>query len=131
MTKLTLGDGAQFTVYISPHNDTAKVVTDWVVTFTQGNWTGQITSKQGSGSMLKTPNLAGVFNLVAVASGPNMKEQKLLPLPSSPADIGCNNNCASMVTIVANEDGTGANYGTTWDIYCKPNPKPPAKSAKK
>lgn len=40
-------------------------------------------------------------------------------MSGSKPDIGCNTNCASMVGIVATENGSDANYWTTWDAFCK------------
>ncbi len=109
--------GAQFWAYISPSNDTAKVLTDWEITLTQkdGNWTGKM-SKSGD-QQLQTPGLSGVFDVKVVASGSGWGPVELEP-KGSPADVGCNANCASMVGIVADEGGGGATYWTTWDAIC-------------
>ncbi len=117
---LILGNGAQFWAYISPMNDTAKYVTKWSIKLEQrdGNWSGTITSENPY-QTLQTPNLSGIFNVVVWASGPKLKWQQLSVVQWSPADIGCNSNCASMVGIVATPDGSGANYWTTWDAVCK------------
>lgn len=119
--ELELGGGAQFWAYISPQNNTAQNVTNWKVTLQQqdGNWTGTITS-QNPQQILQTPNLSGIFKVTVVGSGPNMPEHQLSPKPGSRPDIGCNSNCAAMVLIVSNADGTDANYQTTWDAICKP-----------
>lgn len=115
----SLGGGAQFWAYISPQNDTSKNVTKWSVTLQQqdGNWSGTITSENPQ-QILKTPGLSGVFNVKVTASGPNMKEKELTPQQGSKPDVGCNDNCAAMVGIVSNADGTDANYWTVWDAIC-------------
>lgn len=114
-----LGGGAQFWAYISGQNETPTRVTKWEVRIeqTDGNWVGSITSENPREN-LKTPGLSGVFNVRVTASGPEFGETELTPLPESKADIGCNENCASMVGIVASETGVGANYWTTWDAIC-------------
>lgn len=116
---LEVGKGAKFWAYISPSNNTAKVVTKWSVTIQQrdGNWIGTITSDNPQ-QTLQTPGLSGIFNVIVVGSGPNMKPHQL-QVSGSPPDIGCNSNCASMVGIVANPEGTDATYWTTWDAYCE------------
>jgi hypothetical protein len=122
MADLVLGGGAQFWAYISPQNETAKKVTKWSVTITQGNWTGKITSADPQ-AQLKTKNLSGVFQVTVTGSGPNMPEQKIPVQPGSKPDVGCNSNCAAMVGIVANPAGTSANYWTTWDAMCSRKPR--------
>jgi hypothetical protein len=57
-----LGGGARFWVYISPQHDTAKVVKDWVVAFSQGNWSESITSDDPT-KQIQTPNLSGKFDI--------------------------------------------------------------------
>jgi hypothetical protein len=111
--------GARFWAYISPQNHTEAVVTKWAVTVQQvdGNWQGTITSDEPQ-QILKTPDLSGVFNVIVMASGPNMPWQKLTPQPDSKAQIGCNSNCTAMVGIIARPGGTGANYWTVWDALC-------------
>jgi hypothetical protein len=118
---LVVGNGAQFWAYISPQNDTPKFVTKWAVSLEQkdGNWRGTITSDKPY-EILQTPNLSGLFNVVVFASGPKFAWRQLTVVDWSPADIGCNSNCASMVGIVATPDGSSANYWTTWDAVCKP-----------
>ena len=112
-----LGGGAQFWAYISPMNDTKDIVTKWKVTFTQGNWSGSIDSENPT-TMLKTPNLSGKFEVRVEGSGPNFDWQEIHVMNGCKAEIGCNTNCASMVAIVANEEGNGAGYCTTWDAMC-------------
>jgi hypothetical protein len=116
---LQVGNGAVFWAYISPQNDTAKAVTKWSVTISQGNWSGQITSANPQ-QQLQTPRLSGTFTVAVTGSGPNMPEQKLTPQQGSNPDIGCNSNCASMVGIVATPDRKSANYWTVWDAFCEP-----------
>ncbi|HYI48641.1 MAG TPA: hypothetical protein VEX35_09265 [Allosphingosinicella sp.] len=115
MTDYTLGGGAQFYGYISPVNETASKVTKWSITVSQGDWSGEITSV---GTPLKTDNLSGIFQLVVMGSGPDMPWQQLKPQPTSSTDIGCNPTCYSMISIVADEDGSSATYVTTWDAAC-------------
>jgi hypothetical protein len=116
--EVTLGNGAQFWAYISPQNDTAKYVHDWTVTFSQGGWTGSISSNDSSPT-LQTPGLSGVFNVKVTAKvGAVLQPRTLEPQEGSNPDIGCNSNCASMVGIVATPGGANANYWTTWDAIC-------------
>ena len=117
--RIALGGGARFWAYISPQNKTAQSVTRWEVRIeqTDGNWFGVITSDDPE-MILETPNLSGVFRVRVTASGPKFDEKVLAPTSDSKADIGCNNNCAAMVGIVATEEGTDANYWTTWDAFC-------------
>ena len=117
MTTLTLGGGAQFWAYISPQNQTSSKVTDWSVTISQDDWSGTITSADPQ-QQLQTPGLSGIFQVSVTGSGPDLPEQQLQPQSGSSADIGCNSNCASMVGIVANAEGNGAVYWTTWDAIC-------------
>lgn len=117
--KVTLGKGAQFWAYVSPQNNTDQVVTKWSVTLQQigGNWTGQITSDNPT-QQLQTPNLSGIFHVTVKASGPKFDTIVLAPLADSQPNVGCNSNCAAMIGIVANADGSGANYWTVWDAFC-------------
>lgn len=117
MTSLTVGNGALFWAYISPQNDTAAKVTKWAVTIEQGDWSGMISSDDPQ-AQLQTPGLSGIFKVTVTGSGPNMAGMTLSPQAGSSANIGCNSNCASFVGIVANEDGTSAEYWTTWDAFC-------------
>lgn len=116
---LEVGNGAKFWAYISPKNNTAKVITKWSVTIQQRNenWSGTITSDHPQ-NMLQTPGLSGVFNVIVVGGGPHVPQHRLL-VSGSPPDIGCNSNCACMVGIVANAEGTDATCWTTWDAYCE------------
>lgn len=114
-----LGGGAQFWTYLSPQNDTQKLVTNWKVVLTQGNWTGEMSS--GGASQLQTPGLSGEFQLeVTAIVGPNPEWQTLGPTEGSqPGVIGCNENCASMIGIVVDpNDPSKAYYWTTWDAFC-------------
>ena len=114
-----LGKGAYFWVYLSPENDTANVVKDWTVTLTQGDWTGTISSDDPKPT-LQTDGMSGVFQVrVEWRQPPKDVVVDLQPLPGSKPEIGCNQNCASMIAILANPEGTSANYSTTWDAYCK------------
>ncbi len=117
--KATLGGGAQFWAYISPMNDTASKLTSWQVRLEQGNWVGFIDSDDPQ-QILQTPELSGVFSVTVTAVGPKMPQKQLSPGPDSKPNVGCNSNCAAMVGIVANEDGTAATYWTTWDAICNP-----------
>lgn len=117
--KLQLGGGAQFWAYISGQNETPARVTKWSVRFEQvgGNWTGEITSDNPQ-QTLQTPNLSGDFNVTVEASGPEFGPVQLTPLPDTQPNIGCNDNCAAFVGIVASPDADGANYWTVWDAMC-------------
>ncbi len=67
--QLQLGGGAQFWVYLSPQNDTAKMITKWRVTFSQGNWSDSISSDNPT-KQIQTPNLSGIFEIkVELLSG--------------------------------------------------------------
>ena len=116
---LKLGGGAQFWAYISPSDNTSENVTKWEVVVEQkdGNWIGKITSDNPE-KQLQTPGLSGEFYVIVHASGPKFSWKKLSPTSYSKPDIGCNSNCSSMIGIVSNEDGTDANYWTTWDAIC-------------
>lgn len=115
--QLSGSPGAQFWAYISPQNDTAKAVTDWSVTISQGAWSGTITSANPT-QQLQTPGLSGIFQVAVTGAGPGMPSQQLPPQAGSSTDIGCNATCASMVGIVADPGGTSAEYWTTWDAFC-------------
>ncbi len=117
---LQFGKGAQFWAYISPSNNTGKAVTKWSVTISQAQskWQGTITSANPM-EKLQTPGLSGEFDVVVVASGPQMPEHQLSVGPESPPNIGCNSNCAAMVGIVATPAGTDATYWTVWDAICE------------
>jgi hypothetical protein len=67
----------------------------------------------------QTPKLSGVFKVTVIAGGANMKYKKLQPQSGSRPNIGCNENCAAMVGIVCNQDGSDAEYWTVWDALCK------------
>jgi hypothetical protein len=116
--EVTLGNGAQFWAYISPQNQTDRYVHDWVVEFKQGDWSGQITSRDASPT-LQTPGLSGVFDVKVTAKvGAVLQPRTLDPQAGSKPNIGCNSNCASMVGIVATPGGANASYWTTWDAIC-------------
>lgn len=118
-SQVNLGNGATFWGYISPMNDTAKRITKWRIEIQQenGNWADVITSENPY-YQPKTPNLSGIFKVKVTASGPQMSERVLTNLPDSKPDVGCNSNCAAMIGIVSNADGTDANYWTVWDAFC-------------
>ena len=113
------GGGAQFWAYVSPRHETAQYVTKWTVKLEQkdGNWSDFISSGDPE-KILQTPHVAGVFNVVVLASGPLFKEKQLINLPESKPDVGCNSNCFAMVGIVATEDGQDAHYWTVWNAFC-------------
>lgn len=114
-----LGEGAYFWVYISPENETAKVVKDWTVILTQGNWTGSISSDDPTPA-LQTKGMFGVFDVKVIwRQPPSDVVVELRPGPESKPDIGCSENCASMIGIVAGTDGAEPTYWTTWDAFCK------------
>jgi hypothetical protein len=122
--ELKLGGGAQFWVYLSPQNNTASVVKGWSVTFTQGNWSGSITSENPT-QQLQTPNLSGLFDIVITEIDNSTHPPRKIAIPAMPPStnqIGCNSNCSSMVGIVANEKpmpgGANAKFWTTWDAMC-------------
>lgn len=115
--QLSTAAGAVFWAYISPQNNTGQVVTDWSVTISQGPWSGSITSADPQ-QQLQTPGLSGIFQVVVTGAGPSMPPQQLSPQSGSKADLGCNNNCAAMVGIVANSQGDSASYWTVWDAFC-------------
>ena len=116
---VSLGGGAQFWAYLSPQHDTHENVTEWSVTVQQanGNWVGIVTSENPT-QTLQTPGLSGLFNVKVVASGPKLPKKELAPTKDSKPNIGCNSNCAGMVGIVSNADGTDAEYLTVWDAMC-------------
>lgn len=113
----SLGGGAQFWAYISPQNDTARLVSHWEVRLQQGNWADSITSDNPH-KILQTPELSGLFDVVVIASVAGLAPRRLTPQAGSKPNIGCNSNCAAMVGIVATPDGVNANYWTTWDAVC-------------
>jgi hypothetical protein len=113
------GGGAQFWAYASPQHETAEYITKWIVKLEQkdGNWSDFISSDDPI-KILQTPNLSGVFQVLAIASGPLFEEKRIANLPDSKPDIGCNANCFAMVGIVATQDGKDAHYWTVWDAFC-------------
>lgn len=110
--------GAKFIAYISPQNQTASKVTKWEIHLQARNGSWQGTMSSGGSRMLQTPKLSGIFNVRVIASGPNMPAKQLSPTSYSRADIGCNNNCTSLIGIVASPDGKDAHYWTVWDAAC-------------
>ena len=111
---------AQFWAYLSPQNATGQAVTRWEIRLAQegGSWAGTLTS-EGPREPLQTPELSGLFTVRVTASGPGFAERELQPLPDSEPEIGCNDNCAAMIGIVADEDGGGARYWTVSDALCR------------
>jgi hypothetical protein len=114
-----LGGGAYFFVYLSPQGDTKDIVKTWTVTLTQGDWSGTISSDGPPN--LQTDGLSGDFDL-RVEWQPQPTEPlqvELEPCEGTQAGvIGCNDNCASMIGILA-ESKEKACYWTTWDAFCK------------
>ncbi|MFL9845546.1 hypothetical protein [Flavobacterium rhizosphaerae] len=121
--EVKLGKGAQFWAYISPVNDTLKMITNWEVTLSQGDWSGTITSKEPT-KQLQTPGLSGIFKVsVKVLNGSTGTWREVPPQSGSANEIGCNSNCASMVGIVADSTSPmpgsiNAHFWTTWDALC-------------
>lgn len=122
--QLQLGGGAQFWVYLSSQNDTAKMITKWRVTFSQGNWSDSISSDNPT-KQIQTPNLSGIFEIkVELLSGSTGTWRQIPPQTGSNNEIGCNSNCASMVGIVADSThpligAINAHFWTTWDAMCR------------
>ncbi|KMQ64480.1 hypothetical protein ACM46_09420 [Chryseobacterium angstadtii] len=122
--QLQLGNGAQFWVYLSPQNDTSKMISTWRVTFSQGNWSDFISSENPT-KQIQTPNLSGIFDIkVELLSGSTGTWRQIPPQQGSNNEIGCNSNCASMVGIVADSmnpfpGAINAHFWTTWDAMCK------------
>lgn len=121
---IQLGNGAQFWVYLSPTNDTSKMISKWRVTFSQGNWSGTISSDNPT-QQLQTPNLSGIFEIkVELLSGSTGTWRQIPPQQGSNNEIGCNSTCSSMVGIVADSThpmpgAINAHFWTTWDALCK------------
>ncbi|MCT2561906.1 hypothetical protein [Chryseobacterium herbae] len=122
--QLQLGNGAQFWVYLSPQNNTSKMISTWRVTFSQGNWSESISSEAPT-KQIQTPNLSGIFDIkVELLSGSTGTWRQIPPQQGSHNEIGCNSNCASMVGIVADSTNPppgaiNAHFWTTWDAMCK------------
>ncbi|AZB08585.1 hypothetical protein EG344_06880 [Chryseobacterium sp. G0162] len=122
--QLQLGGGAQFWVYLSPQHDTAKMISKWRVTFSQGTWSDSISSDNPT-KQIQTPNLSGIFEIkVELLSGSTGTWRQIPPQTGSHNEIGCNSNCASMVGIVADSinppiGAINAHFWTTWDAMCR------------
>jgi len=123
-SNLKLGGGAQFWVYLSPQNNTPKVLTNWRVTFSQGNWSESITSEDPT-KQIQTSGLSGIFDLKVEELNNSVHPPMWIPIPPlapSTNQIGCNSNCASMVQLVALANppmgGANAQFVTTWDALC-------------
>lgn len=110
-----LGGGAQFWAIVA--NDSKPYITTWKVKITQDDWGGTISSDDPT-NILKTPDLSGDFKVSVMAEGPDFEWQELSAAEGCNADIGCNSNCASMVSISTAGDGTTPTYCTTWDAMC-------------
>lgn len=110
----TTDAGAAFWAYLSPQNNTESVVKEFRVELSQGSWSGVLTQE----TTLQTPGLSGIFNVVVMAACGSNPMTQLQPLPNSKPNIGCNSNCKSMIGIVADPNGQGAHYWTTWDALC-------------
>jgi hypothetical protein len=125
-SQINLGGGAQFWVYLSPQNDTEKMITTWRVTFSQGDWQDSITSENPRKN-LQTPELSGIFQIkIEVLSASTGNWQEIPPLPGSANEIGCNSNCMSMVGIAADSTSPppgsiNAKFWTVWDALCNVN----------
>lgn len=120
---IDLGGGAVFWAYLSPKNNTAERIKNWKIEITSedGSWTGVITSDNPK-EMPKAKGIGGVFNVNVTIQAPGSAPIEISPKPPSTAQIGCNENCAAMVTIVADESGFGAQFVTTWCAVCQ-NPE--------
>jgi hypothetical protein len=122
--QILLGNGARFWVYLSPQNDTSKMISTWRVTFSQGNWADSITSEDPT-KQIQTPNLSGMFDIkVELLSGSTGTWRQIPPQEGSNYEIGCNSNCASMVGIIADSTSPApgainAHFWTTWDALCR------------
>jgi hypothetical protein len=114
-----LGGGAYFWVYLSPQNETAEIVKDWTVTLSQGDWTASISSNQDP-PVLQTQGMSGEFDVrVTWRQPPTEVVVPLKPSPESKPNVGCNENCAAMIGIVAGKDGAMPTYWTVWNAFCK------------
>ncbi|AZA92500.1 Uncharacterised protein [Chryseobacterium nakagawai] len=122
--QLQLGGGAQFWVYLSPQHDTAKMISKWRVTFSQGTWSDSISSDNPT-KQIQTSNLSGIFEIkVELLNGSTGTWRQIPPQAGSHNEIGCNSNCASMVGIVADSinppiGAINAHFWTTWDAMCR------------
>ena len=119
--QMKLGGGAQFWVYVSPSNDTARYLNKWQVKIEQQDesWSGIITSENPRQS-LQTPGLSGIFKLTVVAELYNGAVAiQLQPQAGSQSDVGCDANCAAMIGIVLAPGGGIAKYWTVWNAFCR------------
>lgn len=107
--------GAQFWAYLSPSNDTDKVVTDFTIVLTQGSWSHTLTPAQQT---LQTEGLSGLFEVRVSASFAGGDAIPLGPGPEYEPNVVCNADCSSMIGIVANLDGKSGYYWTTWNAIC-------------
>jgi hypothetical protein len=122
--QVQLGGGAQFWVYLSPQNDTSKMISTWRVTFSQGNWSDVISSDDPT-KQIQTPNLSGMFDIkVELLSGSTGGWRQIPPQAGSYNEIGCNSNCAAMVGLVADSlnpppGAINAHFWTVFDALCR------------
>lgn len=120
---LTVGNGAQFWVYLSPQNDTAQMIKRWRVIFQQGSWSGTISSDNPT-EQIQTPGLSGIFDIIVEELSGSTGTWRAIPAQAgSTNQIGCNSNCASMVGIVADSTNPApgsinAHFWCTWDAFC-------------
>lgn len=118
--RVNVPEGAQFFAYISPKNNTEENVTEWSITVSQGNWSGQITS-QDPDEIIQSPGLSGEFEVEVRGAGPRMSTRQLKNDSSqSGPNVMCSINCTAMILIYStNEEGTDAMYYTTADAFCE------------
>jgi hypothetical protein len=114
-----LGGGAYFWVYLSPEHETSKVVKDWTVTLTQGDWSASISSDQNP-PILKRPDRSGEFGVrVTWRNPPTDVIVELKPSPGSEPGVRCDSGCAAMIGIVAGEGEQMPTYWTVSDAWCR------------
>jgi hypothetical protein len=104
-----MSEGARFTVYLSPANETSQSVTRWSATIVQqgGGWSGRITSDDAP-PVLETP-AAGTFDVSVWASGPQIEWQEIAT-DSGDAAVTCVDGSEVMIGIVAVPGGYGATF---------------------
>lgn len=108
-----LGGGAQFVLYVSSAVSEAKPKAVFRAHLSQGDWSGTVSSDQEP-PILKTDGMSGIFQLSVDYSEP--PAEFIAPL-EGPSELGCNDNCFSMVKIGI--EGDKLSYTTTWDAACK------------
>lgn len=109
-----LGGGAQFVLYVSSAVREAKPKAVFRAHLKQGDWSGTVSSDQ-SPPILKTDGMSGIFQLEVDYSEP---PAEFIATLVGPSEIGCNENCFSMIEIGIGEDGK-LFYETTWDAACE------------